>query len=220
MRRFVVEVLVDVFALSVIILVLNFITVPQPFPFGRDKAPIAAARSAGILGFLSWAAIVVVVNRFARPVLVAFTGRLLFSTMGFFVVIINAIAIYITAFFAPIKIATVAQPTILWVIVAAAMYTLLSTATDMVLRLNRPSLDPERNRNIWGFLERLPTPRRNLILENMRLQQVYKGRSWSWPSIIRSWLTGRRPHSGRRVRRRWGQPSPDKSRNSIRPSWL
>ena len=173
MRRFIVEVLVDVFALFVIILVLNFITVPQPFPFGLDKAPIAAVRGAGIVGFMSWAAILVLVNRFARPVLVAFTGRLLFSTMGFFVVIINALAIYITAFFAPIKIATVAQPTMLWVIVAAAMYTLLSTATDIVLGLNRPSLDPERNRKIWTFLERLPTPRRNVILENMRLQQVY-----------------------------------------------
>ncbi len=53
------------------------------------------------------------------------------------------------------------------------MYTLLSTGMDIVLGLNRPTLDPEKNRRIWGFLERIPTPRRNVILENMRLQQVY-----------------------------------------------
>ena len=113
------------------------------------------------------------VNRFARPVLVALTGRLLFSTMGFFVVIINAVAIYITSFFAPIKIADVAQPTLLWVIVAAALYTAFSTVMDAVLGLNRPDLGADRSRGIWGFLESLPTPRRNAILENLRLQQVY-----------------------------------------------
>ena len=79
-------------------------------------------------------------NRFARPVLVALTGRLLFSTMGFFVVIINAIAIWMTSIVAPIKIADVADPTVLWVIVAAALYTLLSTVMDAVLGLNRPDL--------------------------------------------------------------------------------
>ena len=53
--------------------------------------------------------------------------------MGFFVVIINAVAIYITSFFAPIKIAGVAQSTLLWVIVAAALYTAFSTVMDAVL---------------------------------------------------------------------------------------
>ncbi|HEX6868752.1 MAG TPA: AarF/UbiB family protein, partial [Candidatus Limnocylindrales bacterium] len=31
----------------------------------------------------------------------------------------------------------------------------------------------DRGRGIWGFLESLPTPRRNVIIENLRLQQVY-----------------------------------------------
>lgn len=173
MRRFVVEVLVDVAILLAIILLLDFITIPQPFPFGTERAPIAALRGAGALGFLTWAAVLVLVNRFARPVLVALTGRLLFSTMGLFVVIINAIAIWMTSIVAPIKIATVAQPTILWIIVAAGLYTLLSTFADAALGLNRPNLDPERNRAMWTFLEKLPTPRRSSILENLRLQQVY-----------------------------------------------
>ena len=173
MRRFIVEAVVDAVLLLVIILVLGVIDVAQPFPFGTGSAPIVELRGAGPIGFLSWAAILVLVNRFARPVLVAFTGRLLFSTMGFFIVIINAIAIYITGIIAPIKIGNVAQPVLLWVIVAAALYTLLSTASDAVLGLNRPDLQADRSRGIWGFLERLPTPRRNAIIENLRLQQVY-----------------------------------------------
>ena len=173
MRRFIVEAVVDAVLLLIIILVLGVINVAQPFPFGTGSAPIVELRGAGPIGFLSWAAILVLVNRFARPVLVAFTGRLLFATMGFFIVIINAIAIYITSIIAPIKIADVAQPVLLWVIVAAALYTLLSTARDAVLGINRPDLQADRSRGIWGFLERLPTPRRNAIIENLRLQQVY-----------------------------------------------
>ena len=93
--------------------------------------------------------------------------------MGFFVVIINAIALWLTSLIAPIKIAQVADPTWLWIILAAALYTLLSTLLDAVLGLNRPDLGADRSRGIWGFLESLPTPRRNSIIENLRLQQVY-----------------------------------------------
>ena len=115
------------------------------------------------------------VNRFARPVLVALTGRLLFSTLGLFVVVINAVALWLTSVISPIKIgiADLAQPVLLWIIVAAALYTLLSTVSDALLGLNRPDLTADRSRGIWGFLERLPTPRRNTIIENLRLSQVY-----------------------------------------------
>ena len=92
MRHFIVEVVIDAIILLVIILFLGLISVAQPFPFGPTSVPIVSLRGAGVIGFLSWAAVLVLVNRFARPVLVAFTGRLLFSTMGLFVVIINAIA--------------------------------------------------------------------------------------------------------------------------------
>ena len=173
MRRFIVEAVIDAILLLVIILFLGLITISQPFPFGTGSAPIVALKGAGPIGFLSWAAILVLVNRFARPVIVAFTGRFLFATMGLFVVIINALAIYLTAFLAPIKIADVAQPQVLWVVVAAGLYTGLSTLADAVLGLNRPTFRVEKRRNLWSFLESLPTPRRNLIIENLRLQQVY-----------------------------------------------
>ncbi len=173
MRRFIIEVVIDALILLVIILFLGIFSVAQPFPFGTGSAPIVALRGAGVIGFLSWAAILILVNRFARPVLVALTGRLLFSTMGFFVVIINAIAIYITAFLAPIKIGTVAEPGWFWVIIGAALYTGLSTLLDAVLGLNRPTFSPDRRRGLWTTLESLPTPRRNVIIENLRLQQVY-----------------------------------------------
>ena len=78
MRRFIVEVLLDAVLLLFISLV-GIISVGQPFPFGPTSVPICRLRGAGIIGFVSWAAVLVLVNRFARPILVAFTGRLLFS---------------------------------------------------------------------------------------------------------------------------------------------
>ena len=173
MRRFIVEVVIDTVLLAVIVLFFGVISVNQPFPFGPNSAPIVALRGAGIIGFASWAAVLVLVNRFARPVLVALFGRLLFTTLGLFVVIINAIAIWITSIIAPIKIGIVADPVFLWIIVGAALYTALSTVVEAVLGLNRPDLSADRSSGIWGFLERLPTPRRNAIIENLRLQQVY-----------------------------------------------
>jgi len=174
MRRFIVEVVVDVLILLVIVLLLGIISVPQPFPFGTGSAPIVQIRDdAGVIGFVSWATILVLVNRFARPVIVALTGRLLFSSLGFFVVIINAIAIWITSIIAPIKIGIVASPTWLWIIVAAALYTALSTVVNALLGTNRPDLTADPRGGIWSFLESLPTPRRNAIIENLRMQQVY-----------------------------------------------
>ncbi len=93
--------------------------------------------------------------------------------MGLFVVIVNALAIWITSLITPVKVATVAEPFFLWVLAAAALYTLLSTVVSAALGLNRPTFAPEGARSIWRFLESLPTPRRNTIIENLRLQQVY-----------------------------------------------
>jgi len=173
MRRFAVEVVVNAVILVLIAFVLTLIVVPQPFPFGESSAPILDLRDPGLVGFVVWAGVLVLVNRFARPVIMAVTGQLLFRTMGLFVVVVNAIAIWVTSILSPIKIAYVAQPFILWLLVAATLWTIVSTVTTAVLGLNRPSFGPERERSLWRSLEALPTPRRNAIIENLRLQQVY-----------------------------------------------
>ncbi len=173
MRRFIVETVVDGLILLVIILILGVFTVAQPFPFGAESAPIAQLRGAGVIPFLIAAAILVLAQRFVRPVIVAFTGRLLLSTMGLFLVIVNAIVIWVAALVAP-DLAIVAQPSMLWILVFAALYTLLGTVMDALLGLNRPRAVVTGGTNsLWRFLESLPTPRRNLIIENLRLQQIY-----------------------------------------------
>ena len=173
MRRFIVEALADAFVLLVIILLLSIPTVSQPFPFGPDTAPILQLRGAGVLHFLLAAMILVLTERFVRPVIVAFTGRLILSTMGLFLIAANTLVLWIASLLAP-DIAFIAQPAILWLVVTAALYTILTSVLDAVLGLNRPKITPDGpTAAIWRFLESLPTPRRNLIIENLRLQQVY-----------------------------------------------
>ena len=172
MRRFVVEAVINAVILLVIILVLSLFSVAQPFPFGPDSAPILQLRGAGVVAFLIAGAVLVLTMRFVRPIIVAFTGRLLLSTMGLFLVVVNAIVIWVASLFTP-DVAHVAQPSLLWLIFFAALYTLLSTVVDALLGLNRPQLSATGSTAVWRFLESLPTPRRNLIIENLRLQQVY-----------------------------------------------
>ena len=173
MRRFIVETVVDGVVVFLIFVFLSLFKVPQPFPFGAESAPIIELRGAAIVAFLFAAAILVLSQRFVRPVIVAFTGRLLLSTMGLFLVIVNALVLWVASLVAP-DLAAIATPGWLWLLVVAALYTILSTVADALLGLNRPRLEMTAGSEaLWRFLEALPTPRRNLIIENLRLQQVY-----------------------------------------------
>ena len=173
MRQFVAEALVDAASLVAIFFLLSLISVPQPFPFGAGRAPIIELTS-GLAGVLVAAAILVLAERFVRPVIIAFTGRLLLSTFGLFMVVVNAIMIWVASLLAP-DIAKAAQPPLLWFLAVAALYTLFTTLASAVLGLHRPQvLATGGTPAIWRLLDSLPTPRRNLILENLRLQQIYE----------------------------------------------
>jgi ubiquinone biosynthesis protein len=173
MRRFIVETVVDGLVIFLIFVVMGLLKVPQPFPFGAESVPVIQLKGAGVIAFLVAAAILVLAQRFVRPVIVAFTGRLLLSTMGLFLVIVNAIVLWVASLVAP-DLAYVADPVALWLVVVAALYTILSTVADALLGLNRPRVEMTAGSDaLWRFLESLPTPRRNLIIENLRLQQIY-----------------------------------------------
>ena len=92
---------------------------------------------------------------------------------GLFIVVVNAIVLWLVGRFTPLTL-QVAEPTLLWLLVLAALYTILSSVLDAVLGLNRPSVEAaERGQSIWRVLDALPTPRRNAVLENLRMEQVY-----------------------------------------------
>ena len=173
MRRFIVEVVLDALIVFAIIFVLSLLHVPQPFPFGTERVPIFTREASGILPYI-WAGVVIaLVERLIRPLIVALTGRLVLSTMGLFLIIVNAITLWIATIFVP-GLAIGASPKLLWFLVVSTLFTIISSLADAVLGLNVPIIDDQgRGRSIWKMLDALPTPRRNRIIENIRLQQVY-----------------------------------------------
>ena len=172
LRRFVLEAALDAILVISIVLLLGVIQVPQPFPFGIERAPILSFHGATPL-LIAWlSAMIVLANRFARPVVVAILGRFVLRSLGLLVVVVNAITIWLATLLVPDFI-VVASPNVLWVLVAATLYTVGSTVLMTLLGLNRPSAVAVGGGPLWQLLEAIPTPRRNSLVENLRLQQVY-----------------------------------------------
>jgi len=173
MRRFLVEVLLNAVVAFVVLWVLSLIRVPQPFPFGLERAPIMVI-TGGPLAFLILGAAIALVDRLIRPVIVALTGRWVLSTMGVALLLVNVVSLWIATVFSP-QIAVGAQPHLLWFVIGAAALTIVGSLLDAVLGLNVPQVDATGNAHwIWTLLDALPTPRRSRIIENVRLQQVYE----------------------------------------------
>jgi ubiquinone biosynthesis protein len=172
-RRFALQVIVDSAAIAAAVLILGFITVSDPFPFGTGRVPIAAADN-GSLAYVLLAGLGLTVgNIILRPFIVALTGRLIIWSMGLFSIVITAIVLYITGAITPLNV-QLASPWLLWLLVAAAIVQVIGSTFSALLGLTRPSLSPSQaTTGVWGILDALPTPRRNAIIENLRLQQVY-----------------------------------------------
>ena len=173
MRRFLVEVVIDALIVFVVLAIMAFITVPQPFPFGSDRAPIIARASGGLVPYLIAGVAIALTERLIRPLVVALTGRLVLATMGAFLIVVNAISLWVATVFVP-ELGVVASPKLFWFFLFAALFTILSSIADAVFGLNVPIIDDRGHlRSIWRMLDALPTPRRSRIIENVRLQQVY-----------------------------------------------
>ena len=90
-RRFLLQVVVDSAAIAAAVIILGFITVPSPFPFGTGRVPIVQADNARIYIVLLSGLGLTIGNIILRPILVAFTGRLIIWSMGLFSVVVTAI---------------------------------------------------------------------------------------------------------------------------------
>ena len=173
LRRFVLQVVVDTLAIVSALLVLRLFSVPDPFPFGTTSVPIMQVEDGRLVYLILSGLGLTVGNIVIRPVLVAFTGRLLLWSMGLFSIVITALVLYLTNIFLPLEVA-IASPAWLWLFVGAAIVQLIGSFLSAILGLTRPTITPSgTSTGLWGALDALPTPRRNAIIENLRLQQVY-----------------------------------------------
>ena len=173
MKRFAVQVALDTIAVVVTLSLFTFVRVQITAADGSLSTIPVIRITGGILSYVAIGAILVIADTFIRPVVIALTGRVLLWSMGLFLFILNAIIFALAAWLAPVDW-EIASPGLLWLFLAATVYTILQTVGTSILGLNRPIVDETgRGQLIWRILDVLPTPRRSAILENLRLQEVY-----------------------------------------------
>lgn len=177
-RPFAVRVVINTVTLLVMLLLFQLIRVPGTDAEGQlvPTQPMLEIDNANLLDFLLLGLALAVVGTLVRPILTAIFGSLVLRTYGLIVVVINVIvfwlAIELVSIPALIEI-EVPEPRIVWVVVAAALWSLALLAVNTLLGLNRPRLsDVDDNDPLWRLLDRLPMARRNRLVENLRLQQV------------------------------------------------
>ena len=160
MRRLFVQFLIAAASIGIVLFVLSLLRIVT---FG-DR---------GLAYVLVLGLILAIANVTVRPVLLLFTGRWLISSFGLVLIVIDTIVLWLAAWISPLSI-SFAEPTWLWIPLATILIIILSTSAELVLGVDRPSFDvSDRQRAIWRVLDSLPTPRRSLIVENLRLMQVY-----------------------------------------------
>lgn len=122
--------------------------------------------------FLLIGGLFAVLSEFLRPVLLFITGRLLIRSLGLFLVVVDAILLWLISVIGPGD--WTFHYGIITVLLAGTILALVTAVLDIVFGVNRPLLgDIETGSTYWKLFERMPSGRRNRILENLRLQQVY-----------------------------------------------
>lgn len=170
MRRFLVQFLIAAISTAATLGLLSLISVPQ----GEGaSSPVVDLGEQPIVYILSFALMLAAANTLIRPLLLLLTGRWLIRSFGLALLVVDGVVLLIAGWLDPRAVA-VADPRWVWVIVIALVIIGISNVLEVVLGVDRPKLDvSDRQRAIWRLLDRLPTPRRSAIVENLRLMQVY-----------------------------------------------
>jgi ubiquinone biosynthesis protein len=175
LRRFLAQFLIAAAVVAIVLGVMSLIHITWTNPGnGRTvDGPIVDLGEQPLRSVLIFALILAVVNILIRPLLLLLTGRWLIRSVGIALLVIDGIVILIAAWLDPGTIAF-APPGWLWALIAVILVIFLTGLLEVILGVDRPQVDvSDRQRAIWRVLERLPTPRRSSIVENLRLMQVY-----------------------------------------------
>ena len=161
MRRLFVQFLIAAASIGIVLFVFSFLRIVT---FGAN----------GLAYVLALGLILAIANVTIRPVLLLFTGRWLISSFGLALIVIDTIVLWLAAWLSPLSI-SFSEPTWLWIPLATILIIVLTTSAEVLLGVDHPRFDvSDRQRAIWRVLDRLPTPRRSSIVENLRLMQVYE----------------------------------------------
>jgi uncharacterized membrane protein YvlD (DUF360 family) len=158
MRRYSVQIVVNALAIALVLLLL----------------PQVDFRTGNLVNSLLAGLLFSLVNTFVAPLVIILVGQFLIRSMGLLLPVVNA-AIYALLFrFTPFAW-QIDQPTWLWIMVAAGLISLGMTLVDALLGLDQPQLDEAgRGQFVWQWLDGIPGWKTNDLVENVRMEQVFR----------------------------------------------
>jgi ubiquinone biosynthesis protein len=163
MAYFVVRIVVNALAVALTVAILP----------GIQLAPDVDNQLITIMVYLVLGGIFGLINAFIRPLVLLVTGSLVIWTMGLFTFLINGLLFYLLSYLSP-NLMVINYPGFLWLIVAGAIMAVSVTILEAIFGLDSPVVDDlGKSKFYWRWLGMLPKGRRNRIVDNLRLKQVY-----------------------------------------------
>jgi len=163
MAYFIVRIAVNALAVALTVAILP----------GIQLAPDVDNQLITILVYLILGGIFGLINAFIRPLVLLVTGSLVIWTMGLFTFLINGLLFYLLSYLSP-NLMVIRYPGLIWIIVAGAIMAITVTILEGIFGLDSPVIDDAgKSKFYWRWLGYLPKGRRNRIVDNLRLKQVY-----------------------------------------------
>ncbi|MFC1921769.1 AarF/UbiB family protein [Chloroflexota bacterium] len=163
MAYFLVRIIVNALAVALTVAILP----------GIQLAPDVDNQLITILVYLVLGGLFGLINSFIRPLVLLVTGSLVIWTMGLFTFLINGLLFYLLSYLSP-NLMVINYPGLLWMIVAGAIMAISVTILEAIFGLDSPVIDDlGKSKFYWRWLGVLPKGRRNRIVDNLRLKQVY-----------------------------------------------
>lgn len=171
-RGFLIHVLVNTIAVMATLALLSLLRLPA---VGADGEPTSIPLLVIPDDVLQVGLLFALVHAAVRPFLLAIAGRLVMRSLGLAVVVINALLFLLVGEIAGRLCSTwqTPDPGLLWILIDSLVFTVVLALLAAFLGIDRPRLEPESDGAVWRLIDRLPAQRRNAIIENIRLQEVY-----------------------------------------------
>jgi ubiquinone biosynthesis protein len=123
-------------------------------------------------GIIEWIIVGVaygLLNGFIRPLIVLFTGHLLIRSLGLFLIVINAMLLFLMSWMFGWRVDSV-----LWLLWGGLLIGVGTALLDALLGLNRPLYKESKEASkLWDRAIKLSGNRSNQLIANLRLQVVY-----------------------------------------------
>ncbi len=108
-------------------------------------------------------------NAFVRPFLILFTGRLLIRSFGLFLIVINAVLLWVLAWLFDFQFDNA-----VWLLTAGLLIGIILAMLDALFGLHRPLIaNADEHSRLWSVAIKMAGNSSNQLITNLRLQQVY-----------------------------------------------